>query len=102
MVQNAFPMVGAGGELAGVVVASELAQLQPAERARLGLDEVALNVPPGYRAAPDDPVGPLLARRPLGGEVAAVVLADGQVVGLVTVSDLRQALTWRTLARTHT
>lgn len=99
--QNAYPVVGAGGELAGIVVASELARLQPGERARLRLDQVAMNVPPGYRAAPDDPVGPLLARRPLGGEVVAVVLTDGRVVGLVTISDLRQALTWRTLARTH-
>jgi hypothetical protein len=60
---------------------------------------VALAVPPGYRAAPDDPAGPLLTRRPLGGQVAAVVLDGGRVMGLVTVGDLRRALRWRTLAR---
>jgi hypothetical protein len=41
---------------------------------------------------------PLLTRRPLGGQVAAVVLAGGRVMGLVMVSDLQRALRWRTLA----
>jgi len=36
--------------------------------------------------------GPLPGRRPLGGQVVTVALADGQVVGLVTVTDLRQAV----------
>jgi Zn-dependent protease len=97
--QDAFPVVGPGGDLAGVVLASQLARVPAGDRARLRLDQVALAVPPGYRAAPDDPAGPLLTRRPLGGEVAAVVLADGRVMGLVMVGDLRRGLRWRTLAR---
>ena len=96
--QDAFPVVGPGGDLAGVVLASQLARIPAGGRARLRLDQVALAVPPGYRAAPDDPAGPLLTRRPLGGEVAAVVLGGGRVMGLVMVSDLQRALRWRTLA----
>jgi len=42
----------------------------------------------------------LLARRPLGGEVLAVVLADGRIAGMVTISDLRQAVRWRSPAAT--
>ena len=95
--QDAFPVVGPDGGLAGVVLASELARVPAADRARLRLDQVALAVPPGYRAAPDDPAAPLLTRRPLGGRVAAVVLAGGHVMGLVMVSDLQRALRWRTL-----
>ena len=95
--QDAFPVVGPDGGLTGVVLAGQLARVPAADRARLRLDQVALAVPPGYRAAPDDSAGPLLTRRPLGGQVAAVVLAGGHVMGLVMVSDLQQALRWRTL-----
>ena len=96
--QDAFPVVGPGGDLAGVVLASQLARVPASDRNRLRLDQVALAVPPGYLAAPDDPAGPLLTRRPLGGQVAAVVLDSGRVTGLVTVGDLQRALRWRTLA----
>ncbi len=97
--QEAFPVVSLDGGLAGVVLASQLARIPAGDRARLRVDQVAMAVPAGYRAALDDRAGPLLARRPLGGEVAAVVLADGRVTGLVTASDLRQAVRWRALTR---
>jgi Zn-dependent protease len=93
-----YPVIGVGGELAGVVLARQLARIPASDRARLRLDQVAMAVPAGYQAAPEDPAGPLLTRRPLGDEVAAVVLAGGRVIGLVTVSDLRRALRWRALA----
>jgi hypothetical protein len=60
---------------------SQLARIPPADPVRLRLEQVALPVPPGYRAAPDDAAGPLMTRRPLGDEVVAVVIADGLVVG---------------------
>jgi Zn-dependent protease len=95
---EAYPVVGLDGGLAGVLLASQLARIPARDRARLRLDQVAMAVPASYQAAPEDPAGPLLTRRPLGDEVAAVVLADGRVTGLVTVSDLRRALRWRALA----
>lgn len=70
-------MVGFGGELTGVVLASQFDDIPASDRARLRVDQVALAVPPGYRAAPGDPAAPLASRAPLGGEVAAVALADG-------------------------
>ena len=96
--QDVFPVLGPGGDLAGVVLASQLARVRPGDRNRLRLDQVALAVPPLYQAAADDPAGPLLSRRPLGGQVAAVVLDGGRVTGVVTAGDLRQALQWRMLA----
>lgn len=98
--QDAFPVVDWGGSLVGVVVTEMLARIPPGDRARLRLDQVALAVPPPYLAAPEDPAGPLLTRRPLGGEVMAIVLAGGQVAGIVTVSDLRQAVRRHRLATT--
>lgn len=100
--QEAFPVVASDAGLIGIVLASQLARIPPADRDRLRLDQVALRVPPAYRTAPDDPAGPLLSRSPLGGEVAAVVIADGLAVGLVTAKDLQRALRWRADARaTH-
>jgi Zn-dependent protease len=95
--QDAFPVVGFDGTLTGLVVTDLLARIPPDDRTGLRLDRAALAVPPLYRAAPQDPVVPLFARRPLGGEVLAVVLADRRVVGMVTVSDLRRAALRRRL-----
>jgi Zn-dependent protease len=98
--QEAFPVVGFDGKLTGIVLASQFDHL-PRDGAQLRLEQLALPVPPDYRAAPDDPAAPLASRAPLGGEVVAVVLAGGQVTGMVTSSDLQQALRWRALARTR-
>lgn len=95
--QDAFPVVDWGGTLIGVVVTGRLARIPPARRAELRLERVALTVPESYLAAPTDPAAPLLARRPLGGTVVAVVLAEGKIAGLVTVSELSQAVRWRSL-----
>jgi Zn-dependent protease/CBS domain-containing protein len=97
--QGAFPVVDLGGRLSGLVVADQLARVPAQARHELHISQVALAVPAGYLAAPDDPAAPLLNRRPLGGAVAAVVLAEDHVVGLVTMADLGQALRWRGLAR---
>ena len=98
--QDAFPVVDPGGRLAGLVLAGQLARVPAADRHALTVSQVALAVPPAYLAAPGDPAAPLLRRRPLGGQVAAVVLADGRVAGLVTMTDLGQALRWRGLDKT--
>jgi Zn-dependent protease len=97
--QGAFPVVEPGGRLCGLVLADQLARVPAAARHELTVGQVALAVPPAYLAAPGDPAAPLLRRRPLGGQVAAVVLVDDRVAGLVTMADLGQALRWRGLAR---
>jgi hypothetical protein len=56
------------------------------------IDRVATAVPPAYRAAPGDPPAELFTRPPLIGELAAVVLTGGQVIGTVTADDLRCTL----------
>src|ERR1039457_675429 len=90
--QGAFPVVGFGGELAGVVVSGLLGRIRLADRPVLRLDQFALTIPSGYLATLGDPAGPLLTRPPMASEVVAVVLAQGRVVGLVTAGDLSQAV----------
>jgi Zn-dependent protease/CBS domain-containing protein len=98
--QDAFPVVDLSGGLAGLVLTDQLAGIPLDDRPLLRLDQVANAVPAAYLAAPDDPAGPLLGRRPLGGQVVAVVLADGRVTGLVTMDSLRRAARWNRLAAT--
>jgi len=98
--QDAFPVVGFNGELTGIVLTSQLARIPVRERPGLRLDQVMMPVPPGYRAAPSDPAASLATHVPLGGQVAAVVLADGRVTGMVTVSDPQQAMRRRKLTAT--
>ncbi len=98
--QDAFPVVDFDGKLTGVVLTSQLARIPARDRPGLRLDQVMQPVPPACRAAPGDPAAPLASRVPLGGQVAAVVLADSQVAGVVTVSDLDQAMRRRQLTTT--
>src|ERR1017187_6707384 len=90
--QGAFPVVGFGGELAGVVVSGLLGRIRLADRPVLRIDQLARTRPSGYLATLGDPAGPLLTRPPMASEVVAVVLAQGRVVGLVTAGDLSQAV----------
>ncbi len=90
--QSVFPVVAFDGALVGAVCIDQLARLHPAARSELRLDRVATAVPPPYRVAPDDAAAPLYTRPPLVGELAAVVLADGRVIGTVSTDDLRRAL----------
>ncbi len=90
--QSEFPVIGPDGSLAGVTGVSGLARIPPARRASTTLQEVMAAVPATYVAAPEDPAAPLLNRQPLDGDLAAIVLRDGAVTGIVTVTRLRQTV----------
>jgi len=90
--QDEFPVIGADGSLAGVTGIARLARIAPARRASTTLGQVMVAVPPAYMAAPDGPAAPLLNRPPLCGDLAAVVISDGRITGMVTVTRLRQII----------
>jgi Zn-dependent protease len=90
--QNIFPVVGIDGALVGVVELAALGRVPPPSRPLTQLRQIAIGVPPAYQAAPDDPAAPVLTRPPLARELAAVVLEEGRIIGLVTVSNLRQVI----------
>ena len=90
--QSAFPVISPGGSLAGVTGVSRLGQVPPASRASTTLGQVMARVPPGYLAAPEDPAAPLLSRPPLADDLAAIVLSEGRITGIVTVTRLRQVI----------
>jgi len=76
--------------LAGVTGVGRLARVPPASRAATTLGQIMTPVPPAYLAAPEDPAAPLLVRPPLADDLAAIVISDGTITGIVTVTWLRQ------------
>jgi Zn-dependent protease len=90
--QSEFPVIGPDGSLAGVTTVGRLTRIPPASRAAITLHQVMAAVPPAYAAAPDDPAAPLLNRAPLAGDLAAIVLSDGRITGIVTVTRLRHVI----------
>ena len=87
--QTGFPVIGPGGSLAGVTGISRLARVPPASQASTTLGQIMTPVPPAYLAR-GDPAAPLLNRPPLTEDLAAIVLSDGKITGIVTVPRLRQ------------
>lgn len=86
--QNVFPVLGFDGELAGIVSRGMLARVGLAGRQTLRLDKVAMAVPGDYLAAPGDPAESVLGRPALAGDLIAVVVEYGRVIGIVTVTDI--------------
>ena len=90
--QTVFPVVSSDGDVVGIVFAEALARVPPARRATTLLGQVATPVPAAYLTGPDAAADSLIGRRPLGGQVLAVVAEDRQVIGLVTTDELRLAM----------
>src|SRR5208282_2044223 len=80
-----------------IAAAGPATSLAAASRAVTTLHQVMAAVPPTYVAAPDDPATPLLNRPPLAGDLAAIVLSDGKITGIVTITRLRQIVRRETL-----
>jgi hypothetical protein len=90
--QAGFPVISPDGSLAGVTGVTRLGRIPPASRPGITLGQVMDLVSPCYLAVPEDPAGPLLARPPLADDLAAIVISDGRITGIVTVSRLRQII----------
>ena len=90
--QAVFPVIGFDGAVAGVTGVDLLSRVPPEDRAITTLQQVMLPVPDVYLAGPDDPAAPLLGRRPLAGELSAIVTEEGRIVGLVTNENLRRVV----------
>jgi Zn-dependent protease len=90
--QSEFAVAGPDGWPAGFIGVEQLARVPRARRDGTTLRQVMVPVPAAYVAAPDDPAAPLSARPPLAGQLAAVVVSDGRITGIVTVAGLSQAI----------
>ncbi|PRX48639.1 Zn-dependent protease [Prauserella shujinwangii] len=94
---SAFPLLDQAGRLQGLITLNRLKQVPPDRRETTPLREVAC--PPGEiaMAEPDEPVSDLLER--LGGcaDGRALVFSEGNLVGIVSPSDISRLVTLRGL-----
>jgi Zn-dependent protease/CBS domain-containing protein len=90
---SAFPVV-ADGQTVGLVTLHRINQVPAGERGQTTLGDAACPLSEVARATPDEPVSSVLPRLSACSEGRALVFAGGQLVGIVSPSDMSRALQW--------
>jgi Zn-dependent protease len=90
--QTVFPVVGFAGEPAGSLSLEALTAVPPERRHETRISAVARALPSGHVLSADDDAARILERPSFGGELMAVVVEAGHVVGMVTTADLTRTL----------
>jgi Zn-dependent protease/predicted transcriptional regulator len=88
---SAFPVV-ADGQTVGLITVHRINQVPAGERGRTTLLDAACPLSEVARAAPDEPVADVLPRLNACSESRVLVLADGDLVGIVSPADISRAL----------
>jgi CBS domain-containing protein len=88
----AIPLRGFDGQPAGVVTVAALESVPPSQRHLVRAGDVAVPAWAVAVARPDEPASGLLGRLHGGSEVA-VVVAGGELVGVVTQAQVARAVT---------
>jgi Zn-dependent protease/predicted transcriptional regulator len=88
---SAFPVV-ADGQTVGLVTLHRINQVPAGERGQTTLRDAACPLSQVARATPDEPVANVLPRLNACSEGRALVFADGQLVGIVSPTDMSHAL----------
>ncbi len=90
---SAYPVAGPDGSIVGLVTLSQLRDVAPARRESTRVDEIALPLSAVPTAAPQEPLTALLERlAPFGPRSRALVFDGGQLVGIVTPTDLARLI----------
>lgn len=89
---SAFPLRDRTGRVAGLVTLNRLRTVPPARRDVVPVAEVACPLDEVVRARPDERLVDLLPRLNDCGEGRALVLDDGELVGIVTPADVSRAV----------
>ena len=90
---SAYPVAGRDGAIVGLVTLTQLRDVAPSRRATTGVAEIALPLQAVPTAAPQEPLSALLERMSAAGPRSrALVMEHGQVVGIVTPSDLTRLM----------
>ncbi|MGV9350701.1 site-2 protease family protein [Streptomyces spiralis] len=95
---SAFPVLGSDGAPVGLITVGlvDLAPLKSHSTTTIG--ELMRPLAQVTTAAPGEPACDLVARLNRSGQRRALVLDEGHLVGIVTLSDVDRALTWLTTA----
>jgi Zn-dependent protease len=90
---SAYPVAGRDGSIVGLVTLTQLRDVAPGRRATTGVGDIALPLNAVPSASPQEPLTALLERMaPAGPRSRALVVDGGEVVGIVTPSDLTRLM----------
>jgi Zn-dependent protease/CBS domain-containing protein len=95
---SAYPVEGSGGAITGLITLTQLRRLAPNQRATTLVHDVAIPLNEVPTAAPHEPLTALMERL-TPDRSRALVMENGQVVGIVTASDITQLIDVRALAQ---
>lgn len=90
---SAYPVADPNGSIVGLVTLSQLRDVAPARRGVTRVVDIALPLDAVPTAAPQEPLTALLERMaPVGPRSRALVVDGGDVVGIITPSDLTRLM----------
>jgi Zn-dependent protease len=89
---QSFPLTQDGGKVAGLVTFNRIKQVPPGQRDHTRLADVACPLPDVATAGADESTADLLPRLVASADHRALVFRDGLLVGIVSPSDITQAL----------
>jgi Zn-dependent protease/predicted transcriptional regulator len=95
---SAFPVLAPDGTAAGLITVALVNQVPLQARSTTTIDDTMRPLSDVATAAPDDLVVDLLPRLQASRDRRALVLDEGQLVGIVTLADVSRALAWLTTA----
>ena len=94
---SAYPVEGADGQIAGLITLSQLRAVDREGRRTAQVADVAVPLSDIPTATPDEPVTRLLEQLSAPGGGRALVFEAGELVGVVTPTDVARAIAVRTL-----
>jgi Zn-dependent protease len=90
---SAYPVADPNGSIVGLVTLGQLREVAPGRRDATRVADIALPLDSVPTAGPQEPLTALLERMgPVGPRSRALVIDDGNVVGIVTPSDLTRLM----------
>jgi CBS domain-containing protein len=96
---SAFPVVGHDGSVRGLVTLNRLRALPLRDRATTPVDALAWPVATITTARPDEPILDVLRRLRDDGDSRILVLREGNLVGIVSPTDITRAVQVAEMAR---
>jgi len=90
---SAYPVADRDGSVVGLVTLTQLRDVAPSRHGTTSVGDIALPLHAVPTAAPQEPLTALLERMaPVGPRSRALVIDGGEVVGIVTPSDLTRLM----------
>ncbi|GAA2099022.1 site-2 protease family protein [Microlunatus panaciterrae] len=97
---SSFPLVDQDGRLVGLITLRRIKEVPVALRSTTRARDIACPATEVVTTAPDEPLPELIPRLGLSADGRALVLQAGELVGIVSPSDVSQAAQ-RAMARSH-